>query len=78
MGAPELAEGLLDRTCGVETLSQQQDTKEEEKGRQAVDHVLEVFDTEERYRKRSVKRSAQSVLNSGDGRGVTHKEAKTT
>lgn len=55
MGAPELAKRLLDRTCGVETLSQQQNTVEEEKGCQAVDHVLEVFDTGESYRKKSVK-----------------------
>ena len=44
LGAPELAEGLLDRARGVETLGQQQDTIEEEKRCQTVDHVLEVFD----------------------------------
>lgn len=44
LGAPELAEGLLDGAGGVESLSEQQDAIEEEKGRQAVDHVLEVLD----------------------------------
>lgn len=46
VGAPEFTKRLLDRACGVETLSQQQDTIEEEKRCQAIDHVLEVFDTE--------------------------------
>lgn len=31
LGAPEFTKGLLDSACGVETLSQQQDTIEEEK-----------------------------------------------
>lgn len=31
LGAPEFTKGLLYSTCGVETLSQQQDTIEEEK-----------------------------------------------
>ncbi len=45
LGAPEFTKGLLDSARGVETLSQQQDTIEEEKWCQAIDHVLEVFDT---------------------------------
>lgn len=44
LGTPEFAKSLLDCTRGVETLSQQQDAIEEEKGCQAIDHVLEVFD----------------------------------
>lgn len=44
LGAPEFTKGLLDGARGVETLSQQQDTIEEEKWCQAIDHVLEVFD----------------------------------
>lgn len=42
MGAPEFPEGLLDGARGVETLGQEQDTVEEEKRRQAIDHILEV------------------------------------
>lgn len=45
VGAPEFTERLLDSTRGVETLGQQQDSIEEEKRRQAVDHELEVLDT---------------------------------
>lgn len=48
LGAPEFAKGLLDGTGGVESLRQQQDAIEEEKGRQAIDHVLEILDAERR------------------------------
>lgn len=44
LGAPEFTKGLLDGARGIEALSQQQDTIEEEEGCQAVDHVLEILD----------------------------------
>lgn len=44
LGAPEFTKGLLDGTGGIKSLRQQQDAIEEEEGRQAIDHVLEVLD----------------------------------
>lgn len=45
LGASEFSKGLLNGACGVETLSQQKYTIEEEKRCQAIDDILEVFDT---------------------------------
>lgn len=45
-GAPELSEGLLGSTGGVEALSQQHNAVEEEKGCQTIDDILEILNSE--------------------------------
>lgn len=62
LGAPEFTKGLLDGARGVETLSQQQDTIEEEKWCKAIDHVLEVFDTGMVTGRSQVKQQNQLIL----------------
>ena len=59
LGAPEFTKGLLDGARGVESLSQQQDTIEEEEGCQAVDHVLEILDAGIVTGRRQVKQQNQ-------------------
>lgn len=62
LSAPEFTKGLLDGARGVETLSQQQDTIEEEKWCQAIDHVLEVLDTGMVTGRSQVKQQNQQIL----------------